>query len=224
MAATPLNTNALTTLEVARVMLGLTETDANNDLAARLVNAASDFLENACSRKFLLTAEVEAVAGYGTARLVVARAPIKTLTGITYDGASIDMTDVTFDAGEGLISKPGGFIWTAQTLNDISGTPAPGTERKLYEVTYTGGYITPQHDGDGAVPFSGGARDLPYDLEEAVLSYIRSKYHARRRDPNIKSEKLRTWSATYGGGSGGGAGSSIPGDVADVIAAYQRAC
>jgi len=41
------------------------------------------------------------------------------------------------------------------------------SQRPIYLVTYTGGWITPKQDDDGV-----GTRDLPWDVEQAVLDQV----------------------------------------------------
>lgn len=227
--AVPLNANALTTLAEALIVLGLT-TDSGgpvDDKVTRMINSASDLFENRCDRKFVLTDEVESVPGFGTDKLRVSRWPVVTVAGITYDGATVDITDLFIDKPAGLLQLQGGFRNTAHFDGSAIGTPSlPGTELPLYAVTYQGGYITPQHDGDAASPFDGDDRNMPYDLEEAVLTLIRSRAGARTvvRDPTVKSQKLRTWAASYvtSGNSAGGSGSDLPSEVQDAIAQYGR--
>lgn len=221
--AVTLNANALTTVAEALAVLGISDVD----LATRLINSASDLFQNRCNRKFVLTDEVESIPGFGTDKLRVSRWPVVSVTGITYDGATVDITDLFIDADAGLLQLQGGFRWTAHYDGQTIGTPGiPGTELPLYEVTYQGGYITPQHDGDAAAPFDGDDRNLPYDLEEAVLALIRHRKGGRSvvRDPTIKSQKLRTWGASYnaGGSNAGGSGSDLPSEVQDAIAQYGR--
>jgi hypothetical protein len=202
----------------------------NPDLANRLINAASDLLERRCNRKFLLADLTEDVKGYGTDKLRVERPPVKSVTSIIYNGtSSLDITDLYTDADAGLLQLQGGFQWTAHFDGRAIETPGlPGTELPLYVVTYQGGWITPQYDGAAAAPFSGGARDLPSDIEEACLSLVRYKYGGRNvvRDPTVTEEKLRTWGAKYNVGNNAGGGSAsmqLPADVLEVIASYQRA-
>jgi len=218
--AVTLNANALTTVADARAVLGLTPSD--DDIVMRLVNSASQLFESRCGRKFLLAALAEDVNGYGSDKINVSRAPIQSVSSIEYQGAELDLTDMVIHSEAGLIQLPGGFVWTAHTVGNISRSALPGTERPLYTVNYEGGWITPQHDGDSAAPFDGDSRDLPYDIEEAVLSLIRARYAARRtvRDPTLKSQKLRTWGETYDNTAGGVAG-GLPADTLEVIERYR---
>lgn len=221
--AVTLNANALTTVTEALAVLGISDAD----LATRLINSASDFFENRCNRKFVLTDEVEDVPGFGTDKLRVSRWPVVTVAGIKYSGDAVDITDLFVDKPAGLLQLQGGFKNTAHFDGTTIGEPSlPGTELPLYEVTYQGGYITPPNDGNAAAPFSGSARNMPYDLEEAVLALMRFRKGGRSvvRDPTIKSQKLRTWAVGYGatGNGAGGSGSDLPSEVQDAIAQYGR--
>lgn len=46
-------------------------------------------------------------------------------------------------------------------------------------------------------------RNLPPDLEGAVVVEVKARFRSQRRDPSIKAESLGDWSATYGGSAEG---------------------
>jgi hypothetical protein len=209
--AVALTTDALTTVNTVESDLGVS---GDSDRVARLINAASDWVVRTyCNRSFYRnTAVVEPVAGYGNHRLRVARTPVNSITSITYNGGALDLTDVTIDNAEaGLIARPGGWINTAHSASDISGSVLPGTERKLYTVTYDGGYYTPEQVRLDSTK----TRELPWDLEGAVIELVKRAYKGKDRDPAIKSEKLLSWGASY-------VASFATKAVTDVLDGYKR--
>jgi len=190
-----LATNALTTVATVNSDLGISGEDTYIE---RLINVASDFVERYCGRAFWRdTAIVEQVPGFGWSHLIVARAPINSITSIVRDGSTIPAADYESlgeDAAGGLIYRQGGWAWDAMRANDISNTPVAGTERRLHVVTYDGGWYTPKQDDDSS---GANARALPYDIEEAAVEIVRQMYLAKKRDPGIASESMLGWSASY---------------------------
>lgn len=210
-----LSTNALTTVSAVRDELGLSSSAGEDPKLTRWINAVSDAVERYCQRSFYrVVAQVEAVAGFGTLTLRVTRRPVNTLTGITYNGTSVDLTDVTVhDANAGLIERIGGWLWTAHQASDMSTTSLPGTERKLYSVTYDGGWYTPkQVEADTSL-----TRSLPWDLEQVAIDLVRWMRASKgQRDRGIKSEKLESWAATYTSDPEG-----WPADIRSVLDRYR---
>lgn len=194
--AVDLTNHALTTLAEAKTELGVSGS-GDDDYISRLINAASDAIRRYCDRVFYYEEDIEEpVAGFGQTRLVVARAPIVgTISSITYEGTALDTTTYSVeDAEAGIIYREYGFNWTAKLGNGAIGEPLPGTEELSYVVTYTGGYYTPQQYADD----NSVDRSLPWDLEDACIQLVTSRYRAKGRDPRINMERLKSWQANYG--------------------------
>lgn len=203
--------NALTKLSTVRDALRLDESAETSNLLRRLINAASDAIQNRAGRVFGKADLVELIAGFGTTRLVLARPPINTLTSIVFDsGSPIDLTDVVRDDAAGLLERGGGWSWTAHVENDISRTAIPGTERRRWTVTYNGGWVLPKDETVSS------ARALPFDIEEACIGLARHYFLAKDRDPGVVSEKQLSYSATY-------SQQGMPPPVAEVVDSYRRA-
>lgn len=205
---TDLAANALTSLAAVSEDLGITLGTDKSQLA-RFINAASDMIEGYCNRKFARTVVVEEkVAGRGEKTLLVERAPLVSIEEISYDGTALDEDGYEIhNAGAGIIyNKFSVWSWDTPYVQGASATPYPAAERKLYAVSYTGGFLLPCAD----------SRDLPYDLEQACIDLVVSKYNRKGEDPNIKSEKISKWSATYGDWM-------IPPRVQAILNIYRRA-
>lgn len=126
--------------------------------------------------------------------------PIDTIDKIVWDSGD-GTTTVDADSYEALDDEQGTIrrisgLWvsTAQTQAGIVQNQQPGTEEEIYKVTYDGGWITPKQGTDGV-----GTRDLPYDVEEAVLAYVAMKEARHGADPNVKKISLGKGSVTYQG-------------------------
>ncbi len=190
--------NALTTLGVVKSELGIAASDTTEDsFLRRQIVAASDATESYLDRKIFYEAGiVEKVAGFGSFHLKVSRTPLLVITSITDDGETVDLTNVEIDnAGAGLIRRPEGWRWTRGVKAGITNQPYPGSEEKLFTVTYTGGWVTPHQETE--VTPADLERTLPHDIEDAVIELITLRRSRRGRDPTIKAEKLLSWSATY---------------------------
>lgn len=189
--AVALASNALTTVEEVRDRLGILGND-QNDRLTRLVNAASDYIERKLDRK--LYREVitnEKVIGEGTDKIVLSRRPIVSISEIRYKDQVISSSsyEILGDGVSGIVqSTSGGFVWTAHHVVDVSFSKVPGTELQSFEVDYTGGYYLPSDSAN---------RNLPYDLEEACISLVISRYNSLTRDQNIKSERILSYGVTY---------------------------
>jgi hypothetical protein len=184
--------NALTTLATVQSDLGIS-TDVTD-----LINAASDAIDRYCGRTFAKgTVTDEAVAGFGTPYLAVARPPIDTDEDVTieFDGSSVSTSDYeTHDASAGLIyCKYTPWTWTASNMPGAEWRGVGGTERKLYAVTYVGGYATPAQVADETYE----TRTLPYDLEMACRQLVALFYRGLGANPAVQSESLMSASVTY---------------------------
>lgn len=203
-----LNNNALTTVATVKTALGITGSD-DDALIERLINAASNAIEQYCNRKFARSSVTEKVPGYGRTRLVVSRTPIDTGETITvsYDGDEVDADDYEVEnADAGFLYAPGGWLWTAPALPGAVYHPLPGHERKLYEVTYTGGYQLPKDSGSNT--------KLPEDIQQACIDLVN---YLKNADPHVASEKLLSYSVSFAGAAQG-----IPPRVAMFLGPYVR--
>jgi hypothetical protein len=183
----------------------------DDDALEKLINAVSDYIERLTNRTFQKVADqVEYVAGYGDMLLVVSRTPLTSVSEILFDDSTIDSDNYEiYDAAAGSIRHINmAWSWTAPSHADISEGPAARhAERKLYKVTYTGGYVMPNDVG---------TRDFPWDLEEAATEMCEARWLRKARDPAIKSEKLLSWSATYDGAA------DMSAFAKETVAAYTR--
>jgi len=135
--------------------------------------------------------------------MILARPPINSITSVVYSGSTIDSSEYEIhNANSGILyAVAGSWGRTGLYYGDISQTRAMGMERKLYTVTYDGGWYTPKQDDDD----EDVTRDLPYDIEQAVLYVVAYMRRQMGRDPSVASESLLSSSVSYAsvGGAGG---------------------
>ena len=215
-----LATNALTELATIKSELGIAVA-THDDYLTRTINVVSDAIEAYCNRVFFWEEDIEEdYTGHGTVVMVLNRSPIDTIGSIEYNDTEIDTDRYEIhNAAAGLVYGLYGWIWTTGTSGTITGDPISGAERKRYTVTYDAGYVTPkQETEDESEPPL--VRDLPWDIEDACIQLCVARYNARGRDPNIKSEKLLSWSASYGNSDGTDSG--FPASVEATLNKHMR--
>lgn len=206
--AVPAATDGLTTAQRIIDELSITSRKKQN-LIDDMILEASAAIESYCGRKFKQEALAEKVAGNGRKVLSIARPPIISISSITYDGTAEDSTLYEIhDADAGLIYKKDGFIDTSAVLPLASSPEEPGSERKLYTVNYTGGYVLPGVTG----------RTLPYDIERACIRMVQFYLNAPK-NPNIKRQSVpQVYDVEYAHMEGG---NSIPPEIARMLDPYR---
>lgn len=207
--------NALTTLQTVKDDLGIDNTD-DDQWIVRRINFFSDLFERLTGRKWYYVEDhVEKIgASRGDTRLVVSEhLPIEDVDKIELKGDEIDSEAYEIeDKGLGWIRRKEGSWSTSEPLRGRINSYPMGEPRLTYEVTYTGGYVTPsQADGDEDLD-----RDLPYDVELAVIESIRREYNAKDRDPNLKSLSVLGDQVTFNEAHKG-----VTPELEDVIERYK---
>ena len=172
--------NALTTADQLVDVLG----EDPGEIVERLINVASMRIERVTRRK-LYQAEVTEAFDPKLKRLIVSRPPVTSV--VTED---IELEDA--DAGLLLVN---GHIMLE------------GDKR---EVTYVGGFVTPQQ----AVDDPELTVTLPADLEQACVELARWLYTVRNADTTITSERVGDIAYTY-------AHPGLPDHVQDMIVSYR---
>lgn len=172
MGTPTLRTNALTTLEALKQLLGIDETDTSQDsVLIQLINRASASIENALGRKLRRSTYTERVKGTGSQYLLVENYPIVAVEEIKQAGEIVDpgLYDITVRGNAGVIYKDDG--WTYYGFpHGLTGDAMTGSWN--ITVRYTAGYILPWEATDEA------PADLPADLEglaQEMVQYIFGK-------------------------------------------------
>lgn len=179
--------NALIELDHLKDELSISGS-GEDDKLSRIINSASQQIEKYIGRILYYEADiVEKSAGFGTSFLLTKRTPLHSISSITYDGDTVDSDnyEIHGDGGSGQIYRKSGWNWTAQSIASPSYDPLPGTEQKLYQITYTAGWITAKQETDAV-----GTRTLPYDIEDAALLLSISRYRNLGSSMGIQSESL----------------------------------
>jgi hypothetical protein len=125
---------------------------------------------------------------------------VNSITSVTYLSGSAEDSS-TYGIGDSKVGElyriSGTWAGLDWHYGDTSQTVFTGQGRKVWTIVYSGGWYTPrQDDEDGAV-----TRDLPHDVEHAVIAITTALYRSEGRDPTLKSESLMEARQTYGGGT-----------------------
>lgn len=205
---------ALCTLADVKDDLGITDGTSDARLERRIL-ACSDAMLRYLGRPLRReVGRVELLAGFGTANLLPKLTPIESVTSIVFDGDLVPATSYSVNDGWAIYSQTG---WQSTLLGVQTISPelewVPGTERRAYEVTYTGGYCLPNDTTQA------GAM-LPPALAEAAISFTVTAYRAKGRDESIQAESLGEASVQFRGGVAGL--DFIPASVRAVLNSYRR--
>ncbi|MCA1971315.1 MAG: phage head-tail connector protein [Caenispirillum sp.] len=184
----------LTTLDTVKAELGITDTSLDTYLT-RAINAASEQIEGHCGRVFGSRTVSEVFRlDRCRPRIMLNHWPVTAVGSVTEDGAAVPEAERPIEDGIFLRRLDGDgadSLWTAAKI----------------EVSYTAGYVLPAAEG----------ANLPADVEQACIDLVRLRYHAKDRDPALKSEKIldviaQSWDT---GGTDGG-------QTAAVLATLDR--
>lgn len=162
-----LSSTALTTYAAAKARINaigtqIVDSDHQNEVE-RIINAVSDAVCSYCGRQFAQDEWEEVHAPPRGERLVVDCPPVSEESGdaptATLDGSTIAVT--IEDAAAGFLRCVGGFGGEAYEESvGVTRSGVPGTTERVLVVTYTGGYV---------LPSAQSGRNLPWDIEEAVI-------------------------------------------------------
>lgn len=143
--------------------------------------------------------------------------PVHEVTEVTYDGDTVDADDYHLEAAKDgeLVHDGGGWRDTSYEAGKYGDRQDPRPPEKLYEITYEGGYVTPDQAPFGA---DNDPRDLPYDIEGAIIEYCVMQYRQAARDKSVKSKKLGKGSITWVEIDG----RRVPQSFADVAERYRK--
>lgn len=183
----PLEDNALTTTDQIDLSVDTIEKE-------RLINVASDMIENYCDRNFKKqTYNNEKYQPTGRQRLVLQNRPVISVDIITKNDTEVDSTSYFIE------NEKAGFVfkhdkWDQDyrlARSSISKNFQPGTNKYNIEVTYTAGYVLPK-DATQEDP-----RTLPYDLEQAAILTVQYLNNAEDSDLRVQKESIADVSQTY---------------------------
>lgn len=184
------NTIALTTVATMLDELGLSGTSYDTRLE-RYILQLSEAAAKYCDRPFRKESRALTMRGTNTTRLVLPVRPITSITSIVVAGTTLDADDYEIeDAEAGIIFNEGGWPRADYGVPwSIARDPMGGTAKAEVVVTYTAGYVLPND--------SSGTRNLPYDIEQAIIMGVVSAFRQRGQDRNVASKATGDASISY---------------------------
>lgn len=185
--------SALTTLSVVKNELGITNSNSDSYLE-RQINTYSRIFQAATGRPWHRDDEyTQKVKSTGDTRLHLERRPVRSVSEVKVKGDTIDPSGYEIEnADKGYLRRiDQRWEHTAAGRRRVEGY---ATHHELrVDVTYDGGYVTPKQVDDGT--FS--TRDLPHDIEQAVIDSVVNAYARKGKPSNVESESIGPASVSY---------------------------
>ncbi len=154
--------NALTTLDQTKSHLGIDLTDTSqDDLLIFFINAASEYVEKACGRKFGKTVYDVKIDGTGTQSIFVSNLPIISIASVTQDCSAVASDQYVIYNESGKIFKDRGWTFGNQNI----------------EINYTAGFVLPKDEDTQANPPV--VRTLPFDLELVCIKLAGAAFNKK---------------------------------------------
>lgn len=176
---------SLATVAHVKEELGITTTSAD-DRIARLILQASAWADRVVGYPLAAQQYREAVAGYGTQRLMLSRTPLVSVSALFYGtdtGSAIEVltTEFSLDRDAGFLVRPEGWDWTVPVAQDLELRPVPGQELTPWLTDYVAGFSLVGHDPSSVLwstvhGTTSTGRTLPYDIEDAVITKVTQVY------------------------------------------------
>ena len=210
---------ALCTLADLKDDLGITDAGSDARLERRILSASEmivQYLNRPVRRE---VNRIEYLPGAGTAFLLPDLTPIESVASIEMDGEVIPSTAYSIDSKLGGIYSETGWEWTALGVQTAARelVQIPGTERRAFKVTFTGGWCLPNDTTQ-----AGAA--LPVAITEACLQVATMLHLQRGTDRSVQGESEGSASIQFrviSDGDGGAGG--MPASVVRMLAPYKRA-
>lgn len=220
--AEALSDDALTTVEAVEAELGLAA--GTEPRIAGWINDASALIVEFCGRPFARRDDmVERFPGTGDAEVLLSLTPVLAISSLTHRDVPLPTTGYEIaDAAAGSLVFVAGYMANDATRGwGILGSPVAGSERFLYTVTYSGGYVTPPQAAAGGA-FVGQPVTLPRIISRSCIETVTMLRSRKGQNPDIASESALSYSVSYRGGPDDPDGGGLPYAVAAKLQRYRR--
>jgi len=202
---TPADSQALVSLDDAKVVLGIDAADTSKDAAlTQQIDAVSAAVNNYCNRIFAVQ---------------VYQDQFRTVYNWLYPGEPLRTRQfpiVVDDTGVPLVA-----VSEDGTAVDVSFWDVYPEEGTLYRLD--GDTVTSWTGTTLLVDYTAGYDPIPADVQGAALEWLTARWFAVGRDPALRSETIPdVISQVYAGESGAGtSGGAIPPGARDLLAPYK---
>ena len=175
---------------VPRVQAEL-DVSGNEVLLLAMIRVASAAIQKYCARTF---AEERVKETFGVSspstQWYLRRRPVVTVHTLKFNDGEVTQSWEVENAEAGKLFMPSGFTPTPILVQGIILWPE-GRNELRYEADYTAGYILPSAGAASPPP------NLPADVEQGAVEFVKSRWQQRPRDSSVKSEKLGDYAVTY---------------------------
>ena len=202
----------LTTLQRVAAALGVTTSTADGTLDGAyvhdLISLASEWAETYVGYPLVAQVYSETVRGSGGRHLLLGRTPIRYMLRVfdsssTCEASELKSTEYRVeDAEAGLLSRDIGFLWSNVQETFLVPFARPNMDRKPWLVEYAAGYLltgAATSDTIYSTVSTSTGRDLPYDVEQAVVSRVLEWYEGAA---GVTSKRVGDLAITYSESAG----------------------
>ena len=193
----------LTTTAAVKAMLRTTST-SDDTLLDNLITRASAWAEAYVGYPLPAQSYLESVATYGTRRLMLARTPVRAVTGLfngtdSGDYTQVDTSEFAVDREAGFIERNIGWAWSVPFESYLDLRPNSGEEMPIWRAEYIAGYVFAGMSTSSSLwstvkGTTSTGRTLPADIEAAVISKVATWYQG---DEDVRSKSIGDLSVTY---------------------------
>jgi hypothetical protein len=183
---TPAAVTALTEVQAVKAALGVSSSKFDKALE-RLINAATDAIQDYVGHVYAKQTYTETVAGSGHPVLLLTNVPIIGIPVVTAGGSPV-VDFIVQDALVGSLYRQVGWAQGAWIGWYTEPRRVQGTEGLNFSVVYEAGYVMPTDED----------RTLPAAVEQACITTVVAWYKGSARDPRVKMKKVGDLSITYG--------------------------
>ena len=218
----------LTTTEAVKRALGSTATTSDDVRINACILAASRWAETYVGYPLSAQKYREAVAGFGTRSLIMARSPIRAVPALfdsatTDDAGTVATSEIQVEHGPGLIRRPQGWEWSVATEPWLAVRPLAGQEYPSWLADYVAGYTYGGIDTGSSLwstvaGTTSTGRTLPEDIEQAVIVKAMGIFDGSDEVVEEQVGDLRVRYSSFGSGSG----NEQPLDAATMLLAPYR--
>lgn len=202
-------------------ILGTTATSTiDDDAMTNTLRNATDACETYVGRILRQQVMSERVPSFGGLVLDVEQTPVQTVTQILNDpdggGAVIGSTTYSImNQKSGLIYRSLGWAWSAGIVTDLVGHVVPGSELRIFQVDYTGGFVESTAISTGL--------SMPHDIEQACLETAKSWWLGRLNNPSVVEKAVGDLRVKFSGADARELQRSpIPTRAQGLLSPYQR--
>lgn len=200
--------------------LGIDDSQYDETLI-RMIRRASSRVESFIGRSLQPQVYQAILPGYGRRKLLLPIYPVRHVFRV-YDGTDtgvdteISATGYHLNAEEGSLERDDAWPWTYKLVPDISAFPEPSQEYPRFLVDFSAGFIPPQGKTSTVDGTTATGPTLDQNIQDAVISLMRTMWHDRSRPTNVRSRSVGEISITYGESKG-----ELPDDVLAILTPYK---